>query len=250
MATTHRRRGPVAAEPHPDPQTTFFYPNRCEYPDCTAPARTLRTCTGCEMVRYCSPEHQKADWNAHKRDCKTFSRLGITASFYSDEEMLAKHPIRTRAELAHWFRTAAQVGSKCEICGVDDGEVDMILTDCCGATVCDSEDDLSGANRCPRYHERYTLCGYHGVENWCDKNADWRNCAGCKRGLLGNPNEVADVLYRGLSMQNTTPLLSADVPRHSMCDTCGICKKSFMSGLEGFSYSGTKRTCMACSFRF
>ncbi|ORZ39622.1 hypothetical protein BCR44DRAFT_1458389 [Catenaria anguillulae PL171] len=209
----------------------FWYPNRCEYPDCNAPARSLRTCSGCRMVRYCSPEHQKADWNAHKLDCKCFRRLGVTAKFYSDEEMLAKYPLRTRKELKNHVKTA-ELHSSCDVCNVKDTEVDMILTECCGATVCDTEGDYVmmtySRDHCPRSHRRYTHCGYHGVESWCDKSVDWRLCPGCKQ-HKNDPSEVADYLWRGNNGYNVTPLLTADVPRHSMCDTCGLCELEWLS---------------------
>jgi len=33
---------------------------------------TLKTCTQCKVVKYCSREHQKADWPSHKAWCKAF----------------------------------------------------------------------------------------------------------------------------------------------------------------------------------
>ncbi len=32
---------------------------------------------------------------------------------------------------------------------------------------------------CERSHTRYTLCGNHGVESYCDRTKDWRECEGC-----------------------------------------------------------------------
>jgi hypothetical protein len=41
----------------------------------------------------------------------------------------------------------------------------------------DSDDFLSCSQACcERFHDRYTLCGYHGVERKCDKSKDWREC--------------------------------------------------------------------------
>ncbi|KAF8991943.1 hypothetical protein BDQ17DRAFT_1188267, partial [Cyathus striatus] len=31
---------------------------------------TLKICTGCRKVRYCSEECQKTDWKRHKKECK------------------------------------------------------------------------------------------------------------------------------------------------------------------------------------
>jgi hypothetical protein len=46
--------------------------------------------------------------------------------------------------------------------------------------ICDTSDRyvLMSYSRefCERSHDRYTLCGYHGVERECDKSKDWREC--------------------------------------------------------------------------
>ena len=39
----------------------------CGYPGCTKPAPLK--CSRCGEVRYCSKEHQHADWKAHKKIC-------------------------------------------------------------------------------------------------------------------------------------------------------------------------------------
>ena len=33
---------------------------------------SVSRCTACNKVAYCSREHQKADWKAHKRDCQAW----------------------------------------------------------------------------------------------------------------------------------------------------------------------------------
>ena len=42
----------------------------------TSPRKTRvvadKICGGCQMVRYCSPECQKADWASHKKICARF----------------------------------------------------------------------------------------------------------------------------------------------------------------------------------
>lgn len=35
----------------------------------------LLTCSGCQLVRYCSPEHQKIDWSLHSSFCRAVSKL-------------------------------------------------------------------------------------------------------------------------------------------------------------------------------
>ncbi len=47
-------------------------PRRCEFcgvHEAMAPA-SLRRCGRCKMTMYCCPEHQKAAWPVHKKDCK------------------------------------------------------------------------------------------------------------------------------------------------------------------------------------
>ena len=43
----------------------------CSLPGCTAPAPY--TCGRCLSAYYCGPEHQRADWNRHKRECRVLS---------------------------------------------------------------------------------------------------------------------------------------------------------------------------------
>ena len=40
----------------------------CGFPSCAAEA--TKTCTGCRAAWYCSPEHQKGHWKAHKAECR------------------------------------------------------------------------------------------------------------------------------------------------------------------------------------
>ncbi|PNH13007.1 hypothetical protein TSOC_000005 [Tetrabaena socialis] len=68
----------------------WWYPRRCEAPGCEARGEALLKCSACRMVCYCSQEHQRADWRAHKSECAVFRRLGMTARFYTDEQILAR----------------------------------------------------------------------------------------------------------------------------------------------------------------
>jgi hypothetical protein len=43
----------------------------CSLPGCTTPAPYM--CARCRSAYYCSQEHQKADWNRHKRECRALS---------------------------------------------------------------------------------------------------------------------------------------------------------------------------------
>lgn len=107
---------------------------------------------------------------------------------------------------------------------------------------------------CPRSHNRYTLCGYHGVEDECDKTKDWRQCQEClgelakvrEDGTLPPGTDLKDVpdkLWRGLNYYNSCPLRAKNVPKHSLCERCGTCKNLFMAGIEG---SSGLRNCRDC----
>jgi len=49
----------------------------------------------------------------------------------------------------------------------------MSLSSCCQNPVCDTQDDYIEFSysriHCIRSHDRYTLCGFHGVEKECEK---------------------------------------------------------------------------------
>jgi hypothetical protein len=50
-----------------------------------------------------------------------------------------------------------------------------------------------------------------------------------------DPSHVPDVLWRGLNAYNFFPMLSQDVPRHSLCESCSTCGRRFLGGVEGYS---------------
>lgn len=126
----------------------------------------------------------------------------------------------------------------CTICNCDEHAKPMMRTECCEQCICDTESDYVmfsySRAHCSRSHQRYTLCGYH-VGNCLDwENCDWRECRSC---IEKEPSRLPDMLWRGLNPYNFYPLLSKDVPRHSLCDTCSKCRKKFLSGLEGCSFA-------------
>ncbi len=44
---------------------------RCQYGKCAKdPVKSAKKCSGCKLVRYCSPECQIADWPTHKQSCR------------------------------------------------------------------------------------------------------------------------------------------------------------------------------------
>ncbi|KAI8463406.1 MAG: hypothetical protein J3K34DRAFT_444068 [Monoraphidium minutum] len=174
----------------------------------------------------------------------------IRATFYRDEDILARHPLAPPLrENDCEFNPRAPAGSSCGVCLTPDSKVRMTLTRCCGQPVCDNGHEyqmfLFSREFCGRSHDRYTLCGYHGHKDECDKRKDWRECPGCY-----NPETVhdqADLLWRGLNPYNFTPLLSKHVPRHALCDKCTHCGRLFIMGLEGGSSSRSTRGGFVCS---
>lgn len=223
----------------------WWYPSRCEKPGCENQDNLLR-CGACKTVQYCCPEHQRDDWPIHKEECKVFQRLGIRATFYKDADMLEKYPLQTPSRRRATLPVPE--GSSCTLCLMPDREVGMTRTRCCGQPICDTSDNyvLMSYSRefCERSHDRYTLCGYHGVERACDKTKDWRECPECT--IRTEPTRIPDMLWRGLNPYNFCPLLSRSVPRHSLCERCGRCNKLFISGMEGASFGVDGFTCLRC----
>jgi hypothetical protein len=203
------------------------------------------------MAMYCCVEHQKQDWPLHKLDCQVFKRLDIRAVFYKDEDMLTKFPLRSPAAAQRLCKESkVDTSGGCPLCGKTAQEVEMTVTRCCARPVCDTEGQyvMMSYSRefCPRSHDRYTLCGYHGVEKQCERNKDWRECRGCTK---CSDRDVSDMLWRGLNPYNFYPMLARDVPRHSLCDSCDGCGKKFVAGLEGSSFGPGGYTCLGCTGR-
>ena len=228
----------------------WWYPKRCEHDGCDA-SENLMKCSGCSMVMYCGREHQSADWSSHKGDCKVFQRNKVKGFFYTDEDMMSRFRMRPPGSKV----ASSLPRDSCGICYSSPGEKPMTITECCRHPICDTEANYQmfsySREFCSRSHRRYTLCGNHGVESSCDTSKDWRECNFC---INENFTQMDDKLWRGLNPYNFCPLLSKDVPRHSLCATCAKCGKKFMSGLEGSSMSFTKDqgmrlTCTNCSYR-
>jgi len=264
----------------------WWYPKRCEYNNCTnnlVDINELKKCAACSMVVYCCKEHQRDDWDIHKEDCKVFRRLNMQACFYNDAVILAKYPLLVNHITDTITITPEEdtIGNKevnneeeddndaldegdekevdqtieridtCKLCSKGWNEVRLRRTSCCKQVVCDNEDEYQmfsySRKFCNRSHNRYTLCGYHGHDQECKKNKDWRLCAECVKSDI--PASVADKLWRGLNSYNIYPMLSQDVPKHSLCETCCKCHKKFISGAEGCSHSREGISCLRCNTR-
>ena len=179
-----------------------------------------------DQLRQYDDEFDSEDDNSDLESEDSYDYLAPLGEDQSDEGQVALN--------------AAADSASCAICNSAPGAKPMTRTRCCGNAICDTEQDYVmfsySRNQCPRSHQRYTLCGYHGEEAHCDKSKDWRECPGCDP-LGPHVNSVADSLWRGLNPYNFCPLLARKVPKHSMCETCIKCGKKLMSGVEGSSYS-------------
>ncbi|KAJ3375356.1 hypothetical protein GGF31_004474 [Allomyces arbusculus] len=105
------------------------------------------------MVQYCCVDHQRTDWT----------------KFYNDDETLEQFPLMSSKQHRQQPRALAH---ECGICGVSDRKKDMTKTECCNFTEHEYQVMSYSRAHCPRSHRRYTMCGYHGVEDWCDKTKD------------------------------------------------------------------------------
>ncbi|WIA21187.1 hypothetical protein OEZ85_000436 [Tetradesmus obliquus] len=194
--------------------------------------------------------HQRDDWPQHKPECKAFRALGLRATFYRDEDMLAAFPLQSHRAARSSTPPPVPAGASCPICGKGAGQAPLTRTPCCQQLVCDTNAryQIGSFSRdiCPGSHQRYTLCGNHGVEDKCDKSKDWRQCKGCVK--VSDPSDAPDMLWRGLNAYNRCPLLAKDVPRHSLCEACASCGRRFLGGVEGYS-RGTAGSlhCADCS---
>lgn len=226
----------------------WWYPSRCEHSGCEV-LDGLGKCSACKMVQYCCKEHQKADWPAHKDECKCFQRIGARATFYVDAEILERFPMRPPDADATGQRAVFSLShepipspTSCPLClrPSSSQEVKMMRTGCCGQVLCDDPETFScSRDFCSRSHDRYTLCGFHGVGDGCDTTKDWRECPKCQSDSRPAAEGCSDRLWRGLNPYNFYPLLSSSVQRHGICATCNLCRKKFLPGMEGCCHHHT-----------
>ena len=74
---------------------------------------------------------------------------------------------------------------RCNICGAKE---DLVKTECCGITLCDTEYksyQMGSYSRefCRRSHTRYTMCAFHKSARHEEDYGcveDWRNCGECR----------------------------------------------------------------------
>ncbi|XP_043466843.1 uncharacterized protein LOC122501449 [Leptopilina heterotoma] len=54
---------------------SVYFPNMCHICRCFGEKVNLKRCSACDMISYCSKEHQKEDWPSHKQFCKVLCQM-------------------------------------------------------------------------------------------------------------------------------------------------------------------------------
>jgi hypothetical protein len=150
---------------------------------------------------------------------------------------------------------------RCGLCGKTDGP--FTLTDCCGATVCDTEgqyqlNSYEREGQCARNHRLHSICGFHGAEG---HGGEWKTCKDCED--FFHPYDYA-VKATSICVAGTvrrynfdddvrTDIHPADVP----FPTCHKCEALVNTTEESIhtlsmrkSFSGGKATCSGCGGGF
>lgn len=110
-------------------------------------------------------------------ECKVFRRLGIHATFYTDEDMLRRFPLRPPAQFGGNSNRGGDdddevpPGAECALCGKDDKQEDMTRTRCCnqvgyyvnkvGSGGCLQSARSDGMSRWVRAHNLAAAWGAH-----------------------------------------------------------------------------------------
>ena len=71
VAATQESAAELQARQRADIETIKL--RECAWPSCDT-VREFKQCSGCRSVWYCSPEHHKLDWGAHKKDCQKLDK--------------------------------------------------------------------------------------------------------------------------------------------------------------------------------
>ncbi|XP_043466799.1 uncharacterized protein LOC122501422 [Leptopilina heterotoma] len=56
-------------------EKSHYYPNMCHICRCYGENVDLKRCGACNMISYCSKEHQKQDWPNHKQFCRVLCQI-------------------------------------------------------------------------------------------------------------------------------------------------------------------------------
>ncbi|GMI46648.1 hypothetical protein TrCOL_g11440 [Triparma columacea] len=225
-------------------QSSMFTPQRCELPGCLE--RDVKKCSSCRLAFYCCIEHQKADWARHKKDCKHLKKSNLRRKYFTTAKELEKFP------LGCFPLPPPPKGTplKCFVCGATESEVDIQLTECCGAPICDNEGEYQmfsySRDFCARSHRRYTRCAAHSNEG---HSGDWRDCERCDENMGGGGANEPRCWYSTNGF-NLTPGLESRMPQGmNITKGCDGCGKRITPGhdQEQMSFSAGK-TVVMCGY--
>lgn len=126
----------------------------------------------------------------------------------------------------------------CGLCG--NKRKKLTTTDCCGKLICDDEGSYVlfsyARNSCSRNHRRFTLCGYHQVE---DHKGNWKTCKECRDSF-----DTEDYVWYGTNEYNFEKLPDPPKFESTHCTKCNIVIKR---GEEGYtSIPNGKYLCELC----
>lgn len=217
-------------ERHKNRHQVVWVPLRCEVDGCDVHTGLSR-CGTCALVFYCGAEHQRADWRRHRVECAHLASLRLVSLPYEPAVEVRDHPLGERP---------SELSDKCGLCGETRREL-LELTECCGETVCNREDEyvLMSFSRdfCSRSHGRYTRCGFHTNEG---HEGDWRTCDQCD--AERTPGVVCWYETNGY---NFTPGVRRE--RGALyTQACTSCGKRIHTGMEEFSFGARGVQCGPC----
>ena len=125
---------------------------------------------------------------------------------------------------------------RCGLCGKTKN---LTKTECCGNWICDDEHKYVlfsyARNSCHRNHRRFTLCGYHFIE---DHKGDWKTCKKCRTGF---PAEMT--VWFGTNEYNFEKMPNPPSYKPTKCSRCG---QVIVLSEGGFSYGPEDYTCADC----
>lgn len=84
--------------------TKYFYATVCHVCKKNSKEALLKVCSGCKLISYCGPSHQKSHWSRHKQICKCvrsiINQSGACHLFDGTEQMNYQEWITLRASYA------------------------------------------------------------------------------------------------------------------------------------------------------
>ncbi len=125
-------------------------------------------------------------------------------------------------------------------CGLCGKSGNLTRTECCGALICDDEEDYVmfsySHNSCHRNHSRYTLCASHYNEQ---HEGDWQQCEDCREGF----ETEMYVWY----VTNEYNFVKLENPPKFKPTKCAKCKRVIKLADGGYSMKGDGYFCDKCS---